>query len=265
MKVKTINNIALLRAPLVGSLLLVGVLLILQTLAFNGNRKQQITRKSDSITANEGQETFQELGFFGEVREDKWSDFVGAVQNNIAHSRKEKGNLSFSLYQPEDGKLKPIWFERFKNKAAYNYHKEQSYFKDAITVIQQSLTGEAKSTTLQVLDEVPAVVSKTTDRPETARHVIVLFDVKPEKRKTFIDVMAGVASRSRSAKGNLEINLYGFADNPNKFVLVEGWQSQADHEAQLKQYHIKRLTAALEGLFVSDPMDTRYIVKDISE
>jgi len=142
MKVKTINNNTLLRANSMGSLLVLGLLLIPQILAFNGNLKQQITRKSDSITANEDQETFQELGFFGEVREDQWSGFVGAVQNNIAHSRKEKGNLSFSLYQPEDGKLKPIWFERFKNKAAHNYHKEQSYFQDAITVIQQSLTGE---------------------------------------------------------------------------------------------------------------------------
>jgi quinol monooxygenase YgiN len=254
------------RITSIGSLLLVGALVIARSLQLNGtgNPTQQITA-ADQINAKAGQETFQELGFFGEVKKDKWNGFVGAVQNNIIHSRKEKGNLSFSLYQPEDGKLQPIWFERFESKAAHNYHKEQGYFKDAITVIQQSLAGEAKSITLKILDEIPAMIPKISDRTGTARHVIVLFDVKPEKRKAFIDAMAEGVSPSRTAKGNLEFNLYGYADDPNKFVLIEGWQSQADHEAQLKQDHIKRLTAALQGLFVSDPINNRYIVKDISQ
>jgi quinol monooxygenase YgiN len=248
-----------------GSLLLMAVLIVPRLYALNGAGKptQQMTAATDQI--NTAPETFQELGFFGEVKKDKWNGFVGAVRNNIIHSRKEKGNLSFSLYQPKDGKLQPIWFERFESKAAHNYHKEQGYFKDAITVIQQSLAGEGRSVTLKVLDEIPATIPKISDRTGTARHVIVLFDVKPKKRKAFIEAMAENVSPSRQARGNLEFNLYSYADDLNKFVLIEGWQSQADHEAQLKQDHMKRLTAVLESLFVSNPMNTRFIVKDISQ
>jgi len=254
------------RITSIGSLLLMGALVIAQLFASNetGMPTQHMTTSGPPI-ANAAQETFQEIGFFGDIKKEKWKDFVGAVRNNVTLSRKEKGNISFNLYAPEDEKLQPIWFERFENKAAHNYHKEQRYFKDAITVIQQSLAGEAKSITLNTLEAIPAMKPNITAQTGTARFVIVLFDVKPEKKKAFIEAIAEGVSQSRQANGNLEFNLYGYADDPNKFVLIEGWQSQADHEAQLKQDHIKRLTAALEGLFVSNPMNTRFIVKDISQ
>ncbi|GAA4329298.1 hypothetical protein GCM10023149_33920 [Mucilaginibacter gynuensis] len=210
-------------------------------------------------------ETFQEIGFFGDVKKEQWPNFVQAVQNNIRYSRREARNISFSLYQPEDGRLQPIWFERFKDKAGHNYHKEQGYFKNAISVIQQSLKGEARSISLLLVDRLRAITAKAADYPNNSRHVIVLFDVKPGKRAAFIDAMAAAASFSRGAHGNLEFNLYAYADDPNKFVLIEGWQTVADHEVQLKQDHIKRLNSALEGLFASNRMETRWIVKDISQ
>jgi quinol monooxygenase YgiN len=127
------------------------------------------------------------------------------------------------------------------------------------------LEGEASAITLKVLDKIPAITPKIAAQPKQARHVIVLFHVKPQKRQSFLDVIAGVTPQSRKDIGNLEFNLYGYADDPNKFVLIEGWKSQADQEAQLKRDHIKRLNADLEGLFVSNPMDTRWVVKDISQ
>ena len=91
------------------------------------------------LAASNTSDTFQELGFFGPVKKDNWNQLIQAVQNNISNSRNEPGNISFALYQPENGELQPLWFERFKNKSAHAYHKEQSYFKAAIRVIQQSL------------------------------------------------------------------------------------------------------------------------------
>ena len=222
--------------------------------------------EKDTIVNNTAkEETFQEIGFFGDVKQEQWADFVQAVQNNIKYSRREARNISFSLYQPEDGSLKPIWFERFKDKAGHNYHKEQYYFKNAIRVIQRSLKGEATSITLLLVDGLPATTPKAADHPNDARHVIVLFDVKPGKRTVFIDAMAAAAPLSRSAQGNLEFNLYAYADDPNKFVLVEGWQTVADHNVQLQQDHIKRLNSTTKDFFVSNPMDTRWIVRDISD
>lgn len=222
--------------------------------------------EKDTIANNTTkEETFQEIGFLGEVKKEQWPDFIQAVQNNIRYSRQEAHNISFSLYQPEDGSLQPIWFERFKDKAGHNYHKEQDYFKNAISVIQRSLIGEARSITLELVDGLPPTIAKAADHPKDARYVIVLFDVKPGKRTVFIDAMAAAASLARSAHGNLEFNLYTYADDPNKFVLVEGWQTIADHERQLKQNYSKQLDSAINGLLASNPMDARWIVKDISQ
>lgn len=261
-----LNNHATSETYLIGTLMFLVAFSIPLLLGCNGtvNQNSNMT-KSDSIPTVGKSKTFQELGFFGPIKKDGWNDFLHAVQKNIVNSRNEPGNLSFSLFQPENGKLHPIWFERFKDKEAHNAHKEQNYFKDAITVIQKSLAGEARSVELKELDEIPAAIPTLSDKPETTRHVIVLFDVKSEKRESFIDAMSEVAPLSRQAQGNLEFNLYQYADDPNKFVLMEGWESVANHEAQLKLDHIKQLNAATEGLFVSSPMDTRWIVKDISQ
>jgi quinol monooxygenase YgiN len=227
--------------------------------------KPLLENDKDSLITNIKVETFQEIGFFGEVKKDQWSSFVQAVQNNISHSRREKGNLSFSLYQPEDDRLSPIWFERFKSKEDHNYHKKQEYFKNAIAVIQQSLAGEVKSIRLDILDEIPAITPKTADNVGSSHHEVVLFDVRPEKRENFIRTMASVTLSCRNAVGNLEYNLYGYTGDPNRFVLIEGWQSQADYEAQLKQGPLKKLNVAFKDLFATSPMDTHWVVKDISQ
>ncbi len=249
-----------------GSLVLMIGLIVFQLLACSGivNQNSRMTR-TELIRANEKSKTFQELGFFGDIKKDQWNDFVLAVQQNITHSRKEPGNLSFSLYRPEDGKRQPIWFERFSDKAAHNHYKEQDYFKKAITVIQKSLVGTPRAIELSEVDEVPAAVPTLTDTLETTRHVIVLFDVKPEKRQSFIDAMAEVVSRSRQAQGNLEYNLYQYAADPDKFVRMEGWESLADYEAQWQTEYTKRLGAVTAGFFVADPMDTRWSLTDISQ
>jgi quinol monooxygenase YgiN len=221
--------------------------------------------KTDLTPDTTKSETFQELGFFGKIKEDHWDRFLLSVKNNIANSRKEPGNLSFRLYQPENGDLQPIWFERFKDKKAHNYHKAQKYFKDAITVIQKSLEGEPSSIELKELPEIPATIPILADKPEITRHVILLLDVRPEKRQAFIDAMAVVVPQSRQSRGNLECNIYQYIDDPNRFVLMAGWISIANHEARLVPDYIQRLNTVTEDFFVSRPMDTYWLTKDISQ
>lgn len=247
-----------------GKLLFIFLFIVPQLLSCSGTNHQTNTMQETELTTTAANpETFQELGFFGDIKKDKWNDFVQAVRNNISHSRKEQHNIAFNLYQPEDGKLQPIWFERFQNKAAHHYHKKQDYFRNAINVIQQSLAGEAKAITLRVLNELPATAPVIADRTEDSRFVIMLLDVKPEKKKEFIHTMTEAAPFYRQARGNLEFNLFAYSDDPNKFLLIEGWQNRADLEAHWQQPPIT--ISALEGLLVSNPKNMRWILKDISQ
>ncbi len=245
------------------SLITCAVLLLLCYGSLANQRGKLITR--DTTTAKEDGKTFQEIGFFGQIKEDKWTSFLQAVQRNIANSRMEPGNLSFSMFQPESGDLEPIWFERFVTKQAHNHHKQQGYFKDAIRVIQESLLGEAVPIELEELEELPAAVAKKPSDTGSSRYVVVFFDVKPDKRELFIQSIAQAGHISRKAKGNLEFNLYRYVGEPDKFVLMEGWESMDDHEAQLEMRHIQQLNDAIQDFFVSSPMETRWILKDISQ
>lgn len=210
-------------------------------------------------------ETFQELGFFSPVKRDKWNEFLRSVQNNISHSRNEPGNICFALYQPENGVLQPLWFERFKNKTAHSYHKKQNYFKTAIQVIQQSLEGEACSVELKTLTEVPVIIPIAPANPSLTRHVITLFDVRPNKRQLFIEMMAAAMSKCRKAPGNLEYNIYCSAEEPAKFFLVEGWNTSANHGAYLSTKHSQRLTTATNGFLTSNSPKARWLLADISQ
>jgi quinol monooxygenase YgiN len=225
----------------------------------HGRNLNHKTSSSDAI-ANIKEETFQELGFFGAVRRDNWPSFLEAVQNNIANSRQEAGNLSFHLYSPQNGDLKPIWFERFKNKTAHTYHKEQQYFKDAIKVIQASLESEATSITLKEISELPPTAT-SIDTIKKTLHVITLLHVKGEKRKVFIGAIKELALHSKQATANMVFTIYEYAEEPNKFVLIEDYKSS--YRYQDKPDPIREMFAA--GYFVSDPTVNRWVVNDISQ
>ncbi|PZR20230.1 MAG: hypothetical protein DI539_11500 [Flavobacterium psychrophilum] len=218
--------------------------------------KQEIGQVKSTVEENHP-ETFQELGFFGPVKSGEWERFLDAVQNNIAHSRDEPGNLSFSLYQPEGDTLQPIWFERFKTKEAHNLHKEKDYFKNAIDVIKKSLVGQAYAIELKELKEVPALAHAEQDF-KTAYTSITLFDVRPENRKDFILEMAIAIPAYRASDGNSEYNLYQYKDDANKFVLIEAWEDKMSYDDALKQ----RTTATDRRWFAAYPV--RRDMKDLS-
>lgn len=217
------------------------------------------------ISSSVKSETFQELGFFGNIKQEKWNAFIGVVQSNIAHSRNEPGNLSFYLYQPENGKLQPIWFERFENKAAHHHHKKQDYFKNAIQIIGKSLSGEANSIELSEVEKIPAVVPRVTKNPADNSIVITLFDVKPERTRDFIDAFADATSYARCAKGNVEFNIYRYENNHNQFVLIENWESRTNQQQHQESDYSKKRQTSIRAICVSNPMEKRWLVKDISQ
>jgi quinol monooxygenase YgiN len=219
-----------------------------------------------SVTADSSRtQTFQELGFFGDIKRDKWDSFLVAVQHNIVNSRKEPGNLSFSLYLPENGMPQPIWFERFKTKADHDEHKKQQYFKDAIRIIGQSLESEAHAITLKEITGIPARVPASTEEPRTARYGIRLFAVRPETRQEVLDALATLTRASMQSPGNLECNSYEYADSSNRFVLIDGWKNANNQEANEKQEDIKRARATIESALLSTAINTRLLTKDISQ
>ncbi len=60
-------------------------------------------------------------------------------------------------------------------------------------------------------------------------YLIINFDVRPERQAEFEDIMRGVSSAMQSEAGFEEAFVFLDGDVPNKFVLIERWQSKALH------------------------------------
>lgn len=57
--------------------------------------------------------------------------------------------------------------------------------------------------------------------------IVVEFDVKPEHKSAFLELMKGHAARSRGEDGCGQFDVLSANDNPNRVLLVEAWRDQA--------------------------------------
>ena len=227
------------------------------------DKKSMNTKSSTSIKMKHSQ-TYQELGFFGKIKEDRWDTLVEAVRANVTNSRQEPGNIAFHLFASENSNHEAFWFERFETKKAHNFHKQQAYFKNAINVIQASVETESTSIYLKEILELSPKKALESNIQQPTTYVFMLFEVNPNHRKDFIEKMKQITPLARQAQGNLEFNLYEYAEEDNKFVLMEGWQTKEAYQMYLKSEHSKELKRTLNTIIVNELMNQQWIVQDIS-
>lgn len=220
--------------------------------------------EKDTLAAIETTNDYREINIF-EVEAGKLDIFFKTLQNNIANTRKERGNTAFAAFQPEDGTNKILLFEWFKSKADYDEHQNFDYLKAVRDFVEASAQTSIKNTPLKEVGEVPPVPVSGDALKNSTRNVIVFFDVKPDQRRTFVDAIKEMTPHSRQAPGNLGFNVFQYADDPNKFLLLEGWESVSDHEAHLAREYSQKFDAAIDGIFVSNPRDARWLAKNVSE
>jgi quinol monooxygenase YgiN len=72
------------------------------------------------------------------------------------------------------------------------------------------------------------------ERPMSEVMIVVEFEVKPEHRSEFIELMKGHARRSRSDDGCRQFDLMLPAGDERHVFLVEKWRDQAALDAHAK-------------------------------
>lgn len=241
--------------------------LILAMVSCKQNAKQPDATENNSSLPEDtvsviDNETYQHIAM-ATVKDEKWESLLAAMHNNIANSRKEEGNILFTFLQPDEGTHSVVWIERFKNRAAFETHAKAEYLPEQEWA--ESKEGEMIVHELKEVPEIPPVEPKNSDDIYSPRNVVVIFDVKPESRKAFIDAVAQLTPHSREAKGNVRFNIFQQVEDENKFVLLESWENIADHETHLQQDYSRKFDETVNGIFVSNPADTRILAKDISK
>ncbi|TZF83559.1 hypothetical protein FW774_08720 [Pedobacter sp. BS3] len=243
----------------------IALLFALTSCTGNTNKKEKFTETIASDTTSIVDTVGYQHIMFVKVKPEKWDTLMKAMYNNVVQTRKEPGSVLFTFFQPEDGRYEVALLERFKNRAVFEDHLKKPYLPHQVWKEAKEANDPMEMKELKELAEVPAVEPENADEIYSPRNVLVTFDVKPEKRQVFLDAIAAVTPRARQAKGNTRFNVFQYVENANKFLLVESWESVPDHEAHLAQDYSKKFDAAIKGIFVSNPVDTRWLAKDISK
>ncbi|WP_061288016.1 putative quinol monooxygenase [Azotobacter vinelandii] len=193
--------------------------------------------------------------------------FLPVMQANASASRREQGNFSFDVFQPEDGAPRLYLFERWAGQAALDKHMTQPNLKAVLQRADSDLAGEASSLRLSAVPGLGADARKpfATAAAAGSRNVIVLLSVKPEREQTFLEALAEVTPHARRAPGNHAFELYAVESQPRTYLLFERWDNAASHEAHLAQDYSKRLDAVLPGTLAA-PVGAanRFLVKDVA-
>jgi quinol monooxygenase YgiN len=83
--------------------------------------------------------------------------------------------------------------------------------------------------------------------------IVVKFPVRPEKADQWIALVDDFTSATRAEPGNLFFEWSRSVDDPNVFVLVEGFADQAAGLAHVNSQHFKAAMSALPDAITDTP------------
>jgi quinol monooxygenase YgiN len=113
-----------------------------------------------------------------------------------------------------------------------------------------------------LLGGIPALASAPSDRrscrgnePEgmfmSRLMIVVEFEVKPEHRSAFVELMKGHAQRSRAEDGCQQFDVLVPQEDQSRVFLVEAWRDQAALDVHIKLPAMARLREAWQPWLVS--------------
>lgn len=77
--------------------------------------------------------------------------------------------------------------------------------------------------------------------------IVALLTVKPEYREELAAEFTKLVQASRAESGNNSYDLHQETGNPDRFVFVESWKSQAAVEAHNASAHFQAFVQAIDG------------------
>jgi quinol monooxygenase YgiN len=83
--------------------------------------------------------------------------------------------------------------------------------------------------------------------------IVVKQPVRPEYADDWIDLVADFTSASRAEAGNLFFEWYRSVEDPNTYLLVEGFRDAAAGEAHVQSEHFKAATVQLRKWLAAVP------------
>lgn len=84
------------------------------------------------------------------------------------------------------------------------------------------------------------------------------FDVDPQQREAFLAFAQTIVPRERMAQGCIHFDIFEDVTAPNRFLMLEEWESQEALDAHTSTDEFDENEAALEQFLVGDPSWDEY-------
>lgn len=78
-------------------------------------------------------------------------------------------------------------------------------------------------------------------------HVLIFFQAKPDKSASLNQLLTELVEPSRAEPGCKYYEPFVDLENPDKFTVIEGWETQNQWHAHLKTPHVTRTLAQIEA------------------
>jgi quinol monooxygenase YgiN len=178
------------------------------------------------------------------ISEKSYETFLPILLDDVVKSRREKGNISFELFEPEDGKKDLLSVERWKDRAAFEKHIEFPYVKAFLEHLPAALRDGEKQTAIFMKD-LSSTTAKPIPSPQTTKNIISVLSVKQESVATVVNALLDVAKAARSEDGNLVYDVYQDISDPRRLVVFQRWATPGAFDAHRRQASQKELNESL--------------------
>jgi quinol monooxygenase YgiN len=179
------------------------------------------------------------------ISQESYETFLPILLDDVVKTRLEEGNISFELFEPEDGKKDLLSVERWKNRAAFEKHIEFPYVKAFLEHLPTALREGEEQVAIFMKDLLPTT-AKPIASPQTTKNIISVISVKQESVESVIKALLDVAKAARSEDGNLVYDVFQDISNASRLVVFQRWAASdayAAHRGQAKQRELDDLLA----------------------
>lgn len=223
-------------------------------------------RAQEAGSPKASDETARPVVIFATLRlkPDKINGFLDVMRQNVVGSRHETdNNISFNVYQRQEGGNDLFLIERWRSKAALERHQTRDYLK----AVMENLEADKRAsyTVVKLTALSPPAPLKPIASPTTTCNIIVSLPIKPQDRETVLNAALDVVLSSRKMPGNVAFDLYHDTRDTNAFVIVERWTSTEAYEAFLSQPSYVTFHTLLMQSITNPTGDERRLLKDVSE
>ncbi|AZG73498.1 putative quinol monooxygenase [Shewanella livingstonensis] len=191
--------------------------------------------------------------------------FKDALITNKNGTRKEKGNTDMAIFVDNTNPNIFFAYERWQDATAFEFHKNQAYTQDFITLLDDTLATAPQ--VYKVNDTKPYPVAMTPANPEDdIFSIFFIFPIHSEFRQPLLTQFEDHIQHTRQENGNLLFDLYTVQDDDNTLVVYEHWRKESDvWDIHFNQPYAKITGAIMEQAVVGDMQQYMHFVSEINE